>query len=196
MDTSLESKAAVANDRNGSRSRGPRSAKALVWMIVCWVIGANALLPATARAADGCLVLLCFAAPSWSAIPQCVPPIREVLRDLARGRPFPNCSMSGAGNSATHRWSSAPAYCPPQYTRAIQLESSVTYACDYDGAVDVNIDGSLWTRTWWSMAGGTVTEYTPAARAQLGSWDTRFDDDYASWLASQPPAAPPCDICT
>ena len=104
--------------------------------------------------------------------------------------------MSGAGNSATHQWSSAPTYCPPQYTRAIQLESSVTYACDYDGAVDVNIDGNLWTRTWWSMAGGSVTEYTPVAKAQLGSWDTRFDDDYASWLASQPPPAPPCDICT
>ena len=165
-------------------------------MIFVWVIGAGGLLPSPARAADGCLVLLCFAAPSWSAIPQCVPPIREVLHDLARGRPFPSCSMSGAGNSATHQWSSAPAYCPPQYTRAIQLESNVSYACDYDGAIDVNIDGSLWTRTWWSMAGGSVTEYTPAAKAQLGSWDTRFDDDYASWLASQPPVAPPCDVCT
>jgi hypothetical protein len=103
--------------------------------------------------------------------------------------------MSGAGNSATHRWSSAPTNCPPQYTRTIQLESSTTYACDYDGAVDVNIDGSLWTRTWWSLAGGSVTEYTPTAKAQLGTWDTKFDDEYASWLAAQPPATASCDVC-
>ncbi|RZA15171.1 MAG: hypothetical protein EOP02_25220, partial [Proteobacteria bacterium] len=36
--------------------------------------------------ADGCVVLLCLAAPSWRAIPQCVPPIRQLFRDLARGR--------------------------------------------------------------------------------------------------------------
>ena len=36
--------------------------------------------------------------------------------------------------------------------------------------------------------GDTVTEFTPAAKARFGTWDTRFDDDYALWLASQPPA--------
>ena len=66
------------------------------------VIVASSLAPTSARAVDGCLVLLCFAAPSWRAIPECVPPIREVLRDLARGRPFPTCAMAGAGNSARH----------------------------------------------------------------------------------------------
>ena len=39
-----------------------------------------ALAPTPARAVDGCLVLLCFAAPSWRSIPQCVPPIKQVLR--------------------------------------------------------------------------------------------------------------------
>ena len=104
--------------------------------------------------------------------------------------------MSGAGNSAKHRWSVAPAYCPPQYTRTSGFDGSVAPFCDYDGAVEVSIDGSLWTRTWWSRAGGSVTEYTSAAKVQLGTWDTRFDDDYATWLASQPPAIPPCEICT
>src|SRR5678809_1218397 len=56
---------------------------------------AAALLPVKADAADGCLVLLCLAAPNWRAIAQCVPPVQSVLRDLARGRPFPSCSMSG-----------------------------------------------------------------------------------------------------
>mgnify|MGYP006381055081 CR=1 FL=1 len=60
-----------------------------------------AIAPRTAHAVDGCKVLLCFAAPSWRAIPQCVPPIREVLRDLARGRPFPSCAMAGVTPDGT-----------------------------------------------------------------------------------------------
>ena len=153
------------------------------------------LVPTPAHAVDGCKVLLCFAAPSWRSIPQCVPPIQQVLRDLARGRPFPTCAMSGPPNSASHQWSSAPGYCPPQYTRVFDGESGPIYSCDYTGAVAVNIDGVLWARTWWSFAGDSVTEFTPAAKAQLGTWDTKFDDDYATWLASLPPPAPPCPTC-
>lgn len=150
----------------------------------------SATAPRTAHAVDGCLVLLCFAAPNWRSIPQCVPPIRQVLRDLARGKPFPTCSMAGAGNSASHAWASAPGYCPPQYTRAFDGESGPIYSCDYTGAVSVSINGAPFARTWWTMAGDTVTEFSPTAKAQLGTWDTRFDNDYAAWLASLPPAPP------
>ena len=153
------------------------------------------LVPTPAHAVDGCKVLLCFAAPSWRSIPECVPTINQVLRDLARGRPFPTCAMSGPANSASHQWSSAPSYCPPQYTRVFDGESGPVYSCDYTGAVAVNIDGVLWARTWWSFAGDSVTEFTPAAKAQLGTWDSKFDDDYATWLASLPPPAPPCPTC-
>ena len=69
------------------------------------------------------------------------------------------------------------------------------YSCDYTGAVAINIDGSLWARTWWSMSGDTVTEFTPAAKAKLGTWDSQFDNDYATWLASLPPPAAPCPTC-
>ena len=148
-----------------------------------------------ARAVDGCLVLLCFAAPSWRAIPQCVPPIRQVLRDLARGRAFPTCGMSGPTNSASHQWASAPTNCPAQYTRVFEGESGPIYSCDYTGTVAINIEGALWARTWWSMAGDTVTEFTPAAKAKLGTWDSQFDNDYATWLTSLPPPAPPCPTC-
>ena len=148
-----------------------------------------------AHAVDGCLVLLCFAAPSWRAIPQCVPPISQVLRDLARGRSFPTCAMSGPRNTAAHQWASAPTYCPPQYTRMFDTETSVSYACDYLGAVSVSIEGALWARTWSNIGGDTVTEYAPAAKATLGIWDTRFDDDYATWLGSLPPSSPPCPTC-
>lgn len=143
-----------------------------------------------ARAVDGCQVLLCFAAPSWRSIPQCVPPIEQVLRELALGKPFPTCSMAGTSNSASHAWASAPSYCPPQYTRVFDGESGPIYTCDYTGAVSVSVNGAPFARTWWTMAGDTVTEFSPAAKAQFSSWDTRFDDDYAAWLAALPPAPP------
>lgn len=139
-----------------------------------------------ARAVDGCLVLLCLAAPSWNSIPQCVAPVRQLFRDLARGKPFPTCAMSG-GNSARNTWASAPAFCPPQYTRPVETESSSTHVCDYVGAITVDINGSLFSRTWWNFGGETVTEFTPYAKSTLGSWDTRFDDDLARWLPIQPP---------
>jgi hypothetical protein len=152
---------------------------------------AAAAIPRTAQAVDGCLVLLCFAAPNWRAIPQCVPPIRQVLRDLARGKPFPTCAMAGAGNSASHAWAHAPSYCPPQYTRIHEGESSRHYSCDYTGAVSVSVGGAPFARTWWSWHGDTVTEFSAEAKRQLGRWDTRFDDDYAAWLAIQPPRVEP-----
>ena len=173
-------------------SRRPR----WVAMVLAFVVATTgALLPRAAQAVDGCLVLLCFAAPSWRAIPQCVPAIQQVLRDRARGRPFPTCAMSGVGNSATHRWAGAPEYCPPQYTHVFAGELGPVYSCDYSGAVSVTIDGEPWVRTWWSLAGGTVAEYSATAKASLGTWDTQFDDDYARWLAWLPPPQPPCPTC-
>jgi hypothetical protein len=157
------------------------------------------LLPAAAIAlltlstpvrADGCLVLLCLAAPSWRAIPQCVAPIRELFRDLARGRPFPTCAMSGAGNRAANRWTTAPTFCPPQYTRVLDGDAGPVYTCDYRGCVSVTINGALFARTWWNFGGETVTEFTETAKTTLGGWDTRFDDDFARWLASQSQPAP------
>lgn len=164
--------------------------KRVAVMLAFAVAMCGAITPREARAVDGCLVMLCFAAPSWRSIPQCVPPIKQVLRDLARGKAFPTCSMAGGGNSANHAWASAPSYCPPQYTRVFDSESGPIYSCDYTGAVSVSIDGAPFARTWWTMDGDTVTEFSPAAKAQLGTWDTRFDDDYAAWLASLPPPAP------
>ena len=115
--------------------------------LVLAIVLAMGLAPRPAAAVDGCKVLLCFAAPSWRSIPECVPPIQQVLRDLSLGKPFPACAMSGAGNSASNQWASAPSYCPPQYTRVFDGESGPVYSCDYSGAVAVNIDGVLWART-------------------------------------------------
>lgn len=144
------------------------------------------LAPAPSHAVDGCTVLLCLAAPSWRSIEQCVPPVRQLLRELARGKPFPSCSMSGAGDSATHAWAAAPDFCPPQYTRMYDGPNGPVYTCDYTGAISVSVDGRPFARTWWSMDGDSVTEFSPTAKVQLGSWDKRFDDEFAAWLAMRP----------
>ena len=68
--------------------------------------------------------------------------MQQVFKDLAKGKPFPTCSMSGAGNSANHAWSSAPTFCPPQYTRVFDAESAPIYQCDYTGAISVSVNGA------------------------------------------------------
>lgn len=169
-----------------------RFARPLTWTGLLTLL---CVLAVPAHAVDGCKVLLCLAAPSWRSIPECVPTIHELHRDLARGKPFPSCSMAGAGNSANNAWASAPANCPPQYTRVVDSESGPIYSCDYAGAVTVSINGAAFTRTWWSVAGDTVTEFTPAAKAQLGTWNPKFDDDYSLWFATLPAPATPCPTC-
>ncbi|MGM9484906.1 hypothetical protein ACS5PN_27190 [Roseateles sp. NT4] len=94
--------------------------------------------------------------------------------------------MGGAGNTSSHTWASAPGNCPPQYIRTFQGPNGPIYNCDFSGAITVSIQGVPFTRTWWSPVGDSVTEYSPAAKNQLGSWDSRFDDDYAAWLAANP----------
>lgn len=173
-----------------SAKRNSRTAKSAALSVAF-----AALLAAStpAGAVDGCLVMLCLAAPSWRAIPQCVPPIRQLLRDLARGKLFPTCNMAGGGNTASHAWAAAPDDCPPQYTRLIETESKPIHTCDYVGSVTVSFHGSVFSRTWWMFDGDTVTEFSPAAKAQLGHWDTRFDDEYIAWRAALPPPSPPVE---
>ena len=170
------------------------------WTLAALSLSAMALiagvLPSQARAADGCMVLLCLAAPSWSNVVQCVDPVRQTLNDVARGRPFPSCSTAGSGSNIANEWASAPSLCPPQYTHATELESSTVFTCDYDAVVSVTVDSAPWSRTWWRMAGGaTVTEFSSVAKAQLGTWDTQFDDDYARWFASIPVPTRDCPSC-
>lgn len=157
---------------------------------VClWAIAA--CLPMAAWAVDGCLVMLCLAAPDWKQIPQCVPTIHQLHKHLAMGKPFPSCKDAGPGNNLQHEWVQAPTNCPPQYTHVKELEAGPSYSCDYLGVITVIVNGAPFTRTWWTE-GDNVSEFSPAAKAQLGSWNPRFDNDFAAWLAAQPvvPANP------
>lgn len=180
MDDQPHSAASSADSRRSARHA------ALFAVPVLPIAAVLALTAPPARAVDGCLVLLCLAAPSWRALPECVPPIRQLFRHLSRGRPFPTCDMSGPGNASRHDWARAPGFCPPQYTREVWRPNGSHHVCDYRGAISVTVDGQLWSRTWWN-SGDSVTEFSDTAKASLTSgWDTRFDDDFARWQASRP----------
>ena len=92
--------------------------------IAAMVFAAALALPTPARAVDVCLVLLCLAAPSWRAIPQCVPPVQQVFKDLAKGKPFPTCSTSGAGSSARRTGSDRPDRRRPRDRAELKSEES------------------------------------------------------------------------
>jgi hypothetical protein len=153
------------------------------------------LLATPAHAIDGCKVMLCLAAPNWREVPLCVPTIHELMQHLARGRSFPMCKGAGPDNGADNLWATAPTNCPVHYVYEVDGPNGPRPRCRYTGAVTVKVGNAVWTRTWWTFDGDSVTEFSAAAKAQLGKWDTRFDDDYASWLASLPPPAPPCPTC-
>lgn len=147
---------------------------------------------ATVQAVDGCKVLLCLAG-SWKNISQCRPDVEQALRDVARGRGWPECGMGGDSGAANTNV--APEQCPLQYRTEIQLESSVMYVCPFSGVIDTAVAGQPWSRTWWASNGDSVTEWLPAAKAQLArdasAMDDRFDRDLAAWLAMQSSAPAP-----
>lgn len=131
----------------------------------------------------GCEVLLCLSNPKGpTAVGQCIPPIKKLWRELAKGHAFPTCFMGGSsnGNGAQHSWASA-SNCPPQYVRYQQDDYRTPY-CLYSGVVTTTVNGEVSSRTWW---GGeeSVTEYLGSQRAQAG--DTKFSDDRAAYDANQ-----------
>ncbi|MGP3508422.1 hypothetical protein L0936_19475 [Paracidovorax citrulli] len=138
-----------------------------------------------AHAVDGCKFLLCIAGP-WTRIAECRPTVKEVLRDLAKGRPFPTCAMSGAGNSAQNLWTSE-ATCPAMYRR---LDKDGGYAsCAYMGKITVNVNGGHWSDVYWNAGGDSVTLYTDAARQSFAKnptatpLDDQFQRDLNAWNA-------------
>lgn len=141
-----------------------------------------------AQAVDGCLLLMCLAAPKPKEIPMCAMTIRDYLHDAARGKPFPGCGgMSGQSNVDASN-------CPPQYITMVQTSVDVlTPVCRWTGVTVTYVDGQVFTRAWWNQAGESVIEYTPDARARLaagnGQIDPTWDLDLAAWQAAQAAAA-------
>ncbi len=150
-------------------------------------LAASLGLPGTAHAVDGCKVLLCMAG-NWRQIAPCEPTVRQALRDVARGRGWPQCGMSSGSETANQYV--APANCPEQYRTEHRDDiGQIGYSCPFDGVVLVAVEGQPWSRTWWSTAGDTVVEWLPAARLALASrpdvMDSRFTDDHAAWVISE-----------
>lgn len=160
-----------------------------IWSIGMALAILSMFFTTSAHAADGCKFLLCIAGP-WSSISECVPTVHEVFHDLARGRPFPTCSMSGGNsNYADNTWTDE-ASCPSMY-RQYNSESGAYAGCTYPGLISVYIDGTLWSRTYWNMTDGSSNWYSDTARAKLTAQASspRLDDtfltDLTNWNAVQ-----------
>ncbi|MEO7852533.1 MAG: hypothetical protein ABIR94_09825 [Rubrivivax sp.] len=140
-----------------------------------------------AHAVDGCKLLLCMAG-NWTNIAECVPTVRQALRDVARGRAWPQCAMASGSGSANQYV--APEQCPEQYrTSSIDWRDQLVYSCPFAGVIHVAVAGQPWSRAWWSSAGDTVIEWLPAARAAYADspqvMDGQFDRDRAAWAISE-----------
>lgn len=105
---------------------------------------------------------------------------------MARGRCWPTCPAAGGTYLS---WASG-ANCPPQYT--VQDYNTGSTYCTKTGVVDVTWLGQpYWIRVWFNTGSNdnsVAIQYSDTARATLGpSIDPTFDNDYAVWLATQPP---------
>lgn len=59
----------------------------------------------SAQAADGCKFMLCMGAPNPMGVKECVSTIKDVLRDLRKGRAMPTCSLvDGTNSKASGSW--------------------------------------------------------------------------------------------
>jgi len=141
--------------------------------------------PTAAHAVDGCQVMLCMSG-NWKSIPLCVPPVRQVLKDLARGKSFPTCDMGDDGNTTKHQLTTQ-ANCPPMYS-LYHPDSGAWAGCQYAGVIAVTVDGAPWADVFWSTQGSTSTRHHAAARAALGAQlDTTYENDLRMWRSQPAP---------
>lgn len=129
-------------------------------------VAALAFAPLMAQAEDSwaCEVVLCLANPNGAtAVKECVAPIKKLYKQLAKGNPFPYCSMNSGdsqGNSAKNTMLTGK-NCPAQH----RFYVGKIAMCQYQGVINVKVANQPYTRVYWSE-GGTYTEnmgYTPPA---------------------------------
>ena len=80
---------------------------------------------ATAQAADGCKFVLCMGAANPMGIAECVPTVREVLRDVKKGKGLPTCKLSD-GKAAYVTVKPAPVNpeCPKGWTQLPEFKGT------------------------------------------------------------------------
>lgn len=109
------------------------------------LILATSFVSNLANAADGCKFMLCMGAVNPMGIAECKPVIKEVLRDLKKGKGFPTCKMSdgqdskSSGSFVTHARATYTPRCP---AGMMQGQNGVVY---HSGAMPKNIRYSPFT---------------------------------------------------
>ena len=135
------------------------------------LILAPILTPRAALADDwGCQVILCLSNPGGpEQYAACVPPIEKLWAALRHGDPFPVCDFGAGGSQGT---SAANIFASAGYCREDLLywggPEKSALLCHARGAINVEIDGALYTRVWWDVSGmeRTLTEFYGAGLMQ------------------------------
>ena len=127
-------------------------------------VAALAAAPAFAKADNwACEVVLCLSNPKGAtAVAECVPPIKKLWKQLAKGKGFPYCDMSGGGstpgNSVSNQWASGY-NCPSgyQYWGGANGDELM---CEFSGVVTVKIANQPYTRVWWNEGASLTEDYS------------------------------------
>jgi len=109
----------------------------------------------------GCEVLLCLANPAGPlAAAACVPPIKKLWRELARGHAFPTCLTAHTSNQTYTRYDTATTRnCPPAYLYYAGAHGT-ELRCALGGVVTTVVEGKPVSRIWWADETQTYTEYS------------------------------------
>ena len=116
----------------------------------------------TASAADGCKFLLCMGAPNPMGIAECTSTVKEVMRDLRKGKGLPSCKLSSGKDSKTegsyvaYRRANLTPDCPKGYR---QGSDGVIY---HAGKKPAN------ARYRMRYSGGVISDYSKKYRGFFG----------------------------
>ena len=131
--------------------------------------------PPPAASSDlGCQFMMCIAG-NWRAVAECHPPVKTVLRGLARGRPIPACPMQGDGGTHAINQSTSIVGCPSIYT---VWDDHPT--CIYPGVISITVNQQHWGKVYWDGTGNTKSHWSEAAKRLLGQGDD-YEQDVAAW---------------
>lgn len=140
--------------------------------VIAAFVGVSILAPGTARADDwGCQVILCLSNPGGpEQYGECVPPVEKLWAALRHGDPFPTCDFGAGGSQGT---SAVNVFAGAGYCREDLLywggPEQSELLCNARGAINVEIDGALYTRVWWDARGAdrTITEFYGGGTTQV-----------------------------
>ncbi|WP_421073897.1 hypothetical protein [Paraburkholderia sp. A2WS-5] len=150
-----------------------RALRPSILLVACSTFSGMLILAPGAALADdwGCQVMLCLSNPGGpEQYAKCVPPVEKLWAALRHGDPFPVCDFGAGGSrgtSAANRFASA-GYCREDLLYWGGPEQS-ELLCNARGAINVEIDGALYTRVWWDVRGThrTLTEFYGAGTMQV-----------------------------